>query len=156
MPSLFSVLSLVCLSYVSVVVITSTYRHMRFGNAQVPHPFPFRYALGMGVAEALLTPPLAQHRARMKAMRQAEARRTRAVAQAMTRHPAAHVIRATETTPARQAESLPASSEEFVARARATHVSDQVVASIRAAKDRHPSVAATSRGVVNAAGATVG
>lgn len=144
MPSFTSLLLTLALLYLGTFLVATTYRNLRYGNEGYPHPWPFRYALASAVVEIVLTPPLAQHRARMKAVRQAEARRTAALAQAMGRHPASSVPRQSATTAqaARSAAETPASSEQFVARARATHVTDQVVASFRAAKAAHPATRA--------------
>lgn len=113
-----------------VLVSASTCRHMRFGNRYAREPFPFRYALACALVEtsaAILTKnPLGLHRARMRKVRAAEARRDDALARAMERHPAGR-------------RALPVAVEDdFIARARATHAADQMRASIAEARHRHP------------------
>lgn len=125
----------VALAYVAVFVTASTVRHMRFGNQFHPHPFPFRYALACALAQTLLTPPLANHRARVKAMRTAEVRRQRALALSMSRHPAGSAL-------AHPAFGATTTEVDFATRARTTHVSDQVAASIASAKAMHPATRA--------------
>lgn len=160
MPSFTALAFALGLLYLSVFLTATTYRNVRFGNEHYPHPFPFRYALASAAVETFLTPPLAQHRARMKAMRQAEARRTKAVALSMGRHPAGTQGRMSalvEPSVAPQKAAAAGVSEDddqFVARVRATHVADQVTASFRAAKDRHPATRAT-RAAAQAAHAPV-
>lgn len=143
MPSFTSLLLTLALLYMGTFLVATTYRNLRFGNEAYPHPWPFRYALASAVVEIVLTPPLAQHRARMKSMRQAEARRAAALAQSMGRHPASSGLRqvATSVGTAPAVETI-TSSDQFVARARATYVADQVVASFRAAKAAHPATRA--------------
>lgn len=131
--------------YAGVALSSSTYRLMRRGNTQYPQPYPFRFALAYAATETFLTPPLAQHRARMRAMRDAEARRSKALAHAMRRHPAGTLVGSEDSE-----------RDGFVARARATHVSDQVVASYRAAKALHPSVRTSTQAAGSAASAVVG
>lgn len=149
MPSLTSSLLALGLLYVVVFLLTATYRNLRFGNEHFPHPYPFRFALASAAVETLLTPPLAQHRARMKAMRRAEARRAAALAQSMERHPAGHLTHNLTRMDALNAlhpsgalATNPEDSEEFAARVRATHVADQVTASFNAAKAIHPATRA--------------
>jgi hypothetical protein len=133
---LFTALSLAA-TYAAVVLTATTYRLMRYGNAQSPEPWPFRFAFGYAAVEAFMKSPITQHRTRMRAMRAAEARRATMLAQSMVRHPAGGAARqvvADET------------HADFVATARATYIADQVVASFAAAKDRHPAARAARLG----------
>lgn len=121
--------------YAAVLLTATTYRLMRYGNTKCPHPFAFRFAFAYAAVETFMTPPLAQHRARMRAMRAAESRRAAALAHSMVRHPAGSAARAHAT-------STPAAEDDFITRARTVHVSDQVVASFSAAKALHPAARA--------------
>lgn len=125
-------LSLLALVIPVVVAAASTYRHMRFGNAQARHPFAFRYALGCALAETFTANPLSQHRARMAQMQAAEQRRDAAIARAMERHPAGTRPPLTEDP----------TTDEFVARVRATHNADQAVAAMAEALLRNPATLA--------------
>ena len=131
--SLLPVVGLAAVVYAAVFLTATTYRLMRYGNAQCPHPFAFRFAFAYAAVETFMTPPLAQHRRRMRTMRAAEARRATAIAHSINRHPAGSAMR-------RDA-AAQTSGEDFVTRARAIHVSDQVVASFEAAKAIHPASA---------------
>lgn len=156
MPSFTALLFVLGLLYVSVFLVAATYRNVRFGNKHFPHPYPFRLALASAAVETFLTPPLTQHRTRMTAMRHAEARRAAALAQSMGRHPAGTLTARPAAHPSHPATAHPSAvhpsgaevaaqvedTDQFAARARATHVADQVTASFHAAKAIHPATRA--------------